>query len=139
LSRVVRYGLSRLGVASLLAAASLPVTAVTATPESAKSATFYCSQVLVPAYTRCAYDLNVGSYSYNNNQSYAYKGPGIPVCENVHLYGQTSNISRRCGGSPVDSLCDLNSYWGNAFTFYTGNNAGAPVIMDGKGSSVVCD
>jgi hypothetical protein len=86
---------------------------------------------------------NIYDSQANWNQSYAQHNGGWPVCERVTIRYQAPNISFRCGGSPVDSGCDLLGYAGTTqFSMYTGNNAPSGFLaqhMVGKADEIVCD
>jgi hypothetical protein len=110
--------------------------------QGSRSAVFYCNEV-VPAATWCPDHLNIYDSQANWNQSYAQQNGGWPVCERVTIRYQAPNISFRCGGSPVDSGCDLVGYAGTTqFSMYTGNNAPSGYLaqyMVGKAEEIVCD
>ncbi len=118
----------RLSTLAVLACAGFLCAA--ASPQLSSGAIYYCNQY-VAAHSVCPDYINeVGG---NHNQAYASHGNGIPVCEKATIRYQAANVSRRCGGSPVDSQCDLTYYDPSTeFSTYTGNNDIYYVFMVGK-------
>ena len=120
---------SRLGIAvALIAAVSLSAAVAAG---KASGAIFHCNEI-VPSGYFCPVYVNVYDATANINQAYAQNVPGAYVCERVTNTYQAPNVSYRCGGSPVDSGCDLlyAQYGpGVEWSMYTGNDngfAGAP-------------
>jgi hypothetical protein len=131
---------SRWGITVALLAAAVLCAAVAA--GKASGAIFYCNEIVTSGYW-CPVHLNVYDVTANINQAYAQNVPGAYVCEKVTITYQAANISYRCGGSPVDSGCDLlyAQYGpGVEWSMYTGNANGFGEYMVGKAThtSTVC-